>query len=180
MAENHSNDQSPMREGVFRRWIAALRPPAFEGPISELFEFRRYGWIPGWVQVVMVTCLFVLTVLLTHAEYVAKGTCFGFPGPAFNMLFNPMYEEFIFRGWILGALARRHSNRFAIVGSSLLFGLVHIRNIYWLEPTRLIGVMIFTGLIAGPIFAYVTLRFRSVWPAVILHYLNNLSYYLRF
>jgi membrane protease YdiL (CAAX protease family) len=60
-----------------------------------------------------------------------------------------------------------------------LFGLVHFRNIYWLEPARLLGLMLTTGLVLGPIFAYVTLRTRTVWPAVILHYVNNLTYYLR-
>jgi membrane protease YdiL (CAAX protease family) len=162
-----------------QRWMVALRPPKFVGPISDLLEFRSWRLFPAWAQVILVVALFVLTVLLTHAEFVAKGTCFGFAGPAFNMLFNPIYEELIFRGWILGALARRHSNRFAIVVSSLLFGIVHIRNIYWLEPSHLIGVMLSAGLITGPIFAYATLRCRSVWVAVILHYLNNLSYYLR-
>jgi membrane protease YdiL (CAAX protease family) len=153
--------------------------PKFVGPISDLFEFRQCWRIPGWAQVVMVVALFVLTVYLTYVEYIAKGTCFGFPGPAFNVLFNPIYEEFIFRGWILGALARHHSNRFAIVGSSILFGIVHIRNIFWLEPFQLASMMIFAGLITGPILGYVTLRCRSVWPAVMLHYLNNLSYYVR-
>ena len=38
-------------------------------------------------------------------------------------------------------------------------------------------MMIFTGLIAEPFWAYMTLRFRSLWVAVILHYLNNLAYF---
>ena len=38
--------------------------------------------------------------------------------------------------------------------------------------------MLCTGLVIGPLLGYVSLRCRSVWPAVILHYLNNLGYYL--
>jgi len=161
-----------------RLW-RALRLERFDGASGSLFEFRRAGPLPAAAQAAAVVGLFVLTVFLTHAEYVAKGTCFGFAGPAFNMLFNPIYEELIFRGWILAALARRGSNGSAIAISSLLFGIVHVRNIYWLDTGRLVGMMLSAGLLTGPLFAYVTLRFKSVWPAVILHYVNNLTYYLR-
>lgn len=162
-----------------QRWFAALRPGAFEGPVSSLFEFRRVWNIPGSAQLLTVAGLFVATVLLTHAEYVAEGTCFGFPGPAFNVLINPIYEELVFRGWILGALARRQPWWAAIGGSSLLFGLFHLRNLYWLDAPDLFGMMASAALFTGPLLGYVTLRCRSVWPAVILHYLNNLTFYLR-
>lgn len=155
----------------------SLRP--WEGDPRDLFEVRRIGIVPGWVQVAAVAGLFTLTVLLTHAEYVRRGTAFGFAGPAFNVLVNPIYEELIFRGWILGRLARWRSNGPAIVVSSLLFGLLHLRNIYWMETGALVGTMASAALLTGPLFAYVALRCRSVWPAVILHYANNLTYFLR-
>jgi membrane protease YdiL (CAAX protease family) len=63
--------------------------------------------------------------------------------------------------------------------SSLLFGLVHLRNIYWLDAAAPAKNMAFTGLVLGPILAWVTLRLRTVWPAVILHYVNNLTYFVR-
>lgn len=146
---------------------------------GSLFELRRVWILAPWLQLLLVAALFVATVLLTHAEYVQKGTCFGYAGPAFNMLVNPIYEELVFRGWILGRLARGHSRMLAIAVSSLLFGLLHLRNIYWLETPRLLGLMAYSGLFLGPLLALVTLRCRSVWPAVLLHYVNNLTYYLR-
>ncbi|MFN0207057.1 MAG: lysostaphin resistance A-like protein [Planctomycetota bacterium] len=168
----------PKNSGL-RRLVALVRLEPFAGPLNDLFLFRRVWRIPGSVQIVVVTGLFVATVLLTHAEYVAKGTCFGFPGPAFNVLINPIYEELIFRGWILGALACRRSSATAIAVSSLLFGLVHIRNIYWIETPQLFQMMGYSGLVLGPLFGYITLRTRSVWPAVMLHYLNNLMYFVK-
>lgn len=163
-----------------RRLLGGLWLPEFTGPPGALFDVRPVAFIPAWAVVLGVAGGFVATVLLTHAEYVAHGTCFGYAGPAFNMLINPIYEEVIFRGWILGRLARYYrANLPAIAVSSVLFGLLHLRNIYWLEPERLVGVMLYTGLILGPVLAWVTLRCRSVWPAVVLHYLNNLTYYLR-
>jgi membrane protease YdiL (CAAX protease family) len=161
-----------------RRILAAFRIERFDPRKDSLFEFRRAWLCPAWAQASLVVGLFVATVFCTHAEFRKTGTVFGFSGPAFNVLFNPIYEELIFRGWIIGRLVRHHASVFAIGVSSLLFGLVHIRNIYWLDTERLLGTMAYTGLVLGPILGYVTLRFRTVWPAVILHYLNNLAYYL--
>lgn len=146
---------------------------------TSLLDFRRAFGVPAWLQVVLVCVLWVATVLLTYAEYRRRGTVFGFPGPAFNVLFAPIWEELVFRGWILGRLVRRHSNAFAIAVSSLLFGLLHLRNVYWLDTAQLAGSMAFTGLVLGPLLGWVTLKARSVWPAVILHFANNLVFYVR-
>ena len=159
------------------RLFAALRVDAPDDP-RTLFEVRRIGPVPAWCQIVLVALLFVATVLLTHDEYLARGTTFGFAGPGFNVLVAPIYEELIFRGWILGRLARARSATLAIVVSSLLFGLLHLRNIFWLDTPALLRSMIFAGAVLGPILGWVTLRCRSVWPAVILHYANNLTYFL--
>jgi len=145
---------------------------------GDLFAFRRAGPLTVTAQVVTVVALYVATILLTHREYVARGTVFGYPGPAFVVLFAPITEELVFRGWVLGQMAARLSRPAALIGSSLLFGLYHLRNVYWLEADALLRQMAFTGLVLGPILAYLTLRFRTLWPAVILHGANNLAYYL--
>jgi membrane protease YdiL (CAAX protease family) len=163
----------------WQRVIAALRIGQVDPQQQSLFEFRRVGIVAPWAQVVLVVVLFVTMVFATHAEFRAKGTVFGYAGPGFNALVCPIYEELIFRGWILAMLVRRHANWFAIAASSLLFGILHLRNIYWLETDRLVSLVLSAGLVIGPVLGYVALRCRSVWPAVILHYANNLTYYLR-
>lgn len=158
-----------------------LRALRVERPADsrELFELRRALGVPAWLQLVLVVAGFVATVLLTHREYLAKGTTFGFAGPGFNVLVAPIWEELVFRGWILGRLAQRRSATLAIALSSLLFGLFHLRNIFWLDAATLARSMLYTGLLLGPLLGWVTLRCRSLWPAVILHYANNLAYFLR-
>ena len=157
----------------------AVRIGSVDTHETDLFDFRRVFGVPTSAQVLAVCGLFVTTVLCTHAEYVESGTVFGYPGPGFNVLVAPIYEELIFRGWILSRLVKHLGNLRAIVASSLLFGLVHIRNIYWVDTDALIEMMLYTGLVAGPILAWTTLKARSLWPAVILHYLNNLGCYVR-
>jgi membrane protease YdiL (CAAX protease family) len=152
------------------------------GPVdwtrTSLFELRRIGPFPAWAQIAAVAACFAAAALLSNAEYREHGTSFGFAGTGTNATINPIYEELIFRGWILGALARARSAVLAIAVSSLLFGLLHLRNVYWLEPRALANMMLWAGLAIGPVLGWVTLKCRSVWPAVLLHYGNNLAYYL--
>src|SRR4030095_9516109 len=157
--------------------LAALRVDAPDDP-RTLFDVRRVGPVPAWCQGVLGALLFGAAGLCTPAEYLAKGTTFGFGGPGFNVLVAPIYEELIFRGWILGRLARARSATLGIAVSSLLFGLLHLRNIFWIEMPVLVRSMLYAGVVLGPILGWVTLRCRSVWPAVILHYLNNLTYFV--
>lgn len=81
-----------------------------------------------------------------------------------------LVEEFGMRGVCLGTL-RRYGDGFAIVCSSLLFGFIH-GNFSQIAFAAIIGVA------AG----YATVKSGSIWPAVIIHFINNfisvLVYYL--
>ncbi len=74
-----------------------------------------------------------------------------------------LVEEIAFRGITLGML-RKHSDGLAIVLSALLFGLFHGNMIQLPFATCF-------GLAAG----YITLRTGSLWPAIVLHFINNAS-----
>src|SRR5262245_37018636 len=126
------------RSVTMRRFMSVLRVPPLGNDHRVLFEVRRIGAVPAWVQVAAVVGLFLATVFLTNSEYRSKGTVFGFAGPGFNALVCPIYEELIFRGWILSRLERWKSPAVAIAVSSLLFGLLHLRNVFWLEPWPLV------------------------------------------
>ena len=67
-------------------------------------------------------------------------------------------EELIFRGPILWGLKQDLKPGKVILWQALLFGATHA-SIYRLAPTA----------IAGALLAAVTLRARSIWPAVVLH-----------
>ena len=70
-------------------------------------------------------------------------------------------EEFGFRGVLMGSL-RKYGNGFAIVTSSIMFGLMHGNSTQ----------MIFAFLV-GLMFAYIDVITDSILPSVILHFLNN-------
>lgn len=70
-------------------------------------------------------------------------------------------EEFGMRGVCLGSL-RRYGDGFAIIVSSVLFGLIH-GNFTQIAFAAIIG------LAAG----YATVKSGSMWPAIIIHFVNN-------
>ncbi len=72
-----------------------------------------------------------------------------------------VFEEFAYRGVILGAL-RRYGNSFAIIASSALFGLMH-GNL----------VQIPFAFVLGCVMGYINVVTDSFWPSVIIHFLNN-------
>lgn len=72
-----------------------------------------------------------------------------------------LVEEMVFRGYILGAL-RPQGDGIAIVFSAVLFGLLH-GNL----------LQIPFAFILGLIFGYLTVQTGSIWPAVLIHFLNN-------
>lgn len=106
-------------------------------------------------------------------------TMFGVPEPEMPDLLQPtlislllnivstavlpaLIEEMIFRGYILGAL-RQHGDGLAVVLSAALFALFH-GNV----------LQIPFAFILGLVMGYLLVQTDSIWPAVALHFANNL------
>ncbi len=70
-------------------------------------------------------------------------------------------EEFAFRGIIMGTL-RKYGDVFAIITSSVMFGIMH-GNI----------VQIPFAFILGLVFAYIDCKTNSIIPSIIIHFINN-------
>ena len=73
-----------------------------------------------------------------------------------------LVEEMIFRGYFLGAL-RPHGDGIAVVLSAFVFGLFH-GNILQFPFAFLLGL----------VFGFVVVQTGSIWPAVLIHFGNNL------
>lgn len=71
-------------------------------------------------------------------------------------------EEMVMRGYVLGAL-RRYGDKLAIVLSALFFGLVH-GNVLQLPFAFLLGLVL----------GWLVVQTDSIWPAVLLHFGNNI------
>ncbi len=80
----------------------------------------------------------------------------------YAVLFAPITEEILFRGFLLPPLVRWLGRWPAIWISAGVFGLLH---------GAIAALIPLTGL--GVILAWIRLRSRSLWPAIVLHLLNN-------
>lgn len=89
-----------------------------------------------------------------------------------NVVLAPLSEEVFFRGWLLSKL--KGSQRDKIVKSSLFFSLYHLKNAFILAPLAWVYQLLYTGLVVGPIFAWVKLRYNSLPPSIALHSINNM------
>ncbi len=139
------------------------------------FALRHVGFLSPGLQIFLISLLFAITVLFQHAEYKKTGkTLRGrFQSPTF-FFFCPIYEEVIFRGFILSALLMLYSIPVAIVVSSLMFGLWHLKNIIVYSKRELILQILSNTILLGPITAIITIITGTIWIAVIVHYFINL------
>ncbi len=71
-------------------------------------------------------------------------------------------EEFVFRGFLLSSLKGRVNDWAAIAITAVLFGLFHL-DVYRLFGTTALGILL----------GYLTLRTKSILPAVAMHAINN-------
>jgi uncharacterized protein len=79
----------------------------------------------------------------------------------------PLGEEFLFRGVILHAFLSRYGAKKAIIGSALLFALMHG------NPWQFV-----TGISLGIFLAWCVVRTRSLIPCLFAHFANNAMAFL--
>lgn len=70
-------------------------------------------------------------------------------------------EEFIIRGVVMQPL-RRFGDKFAIIASALIFAIMH-GNMVQIPYT----------VVAGIFMGYLAIATGSIWPSIILHFINN-------
>lgn len=85
-------------------------------------------------------------------------------------VFPAVLEELLFRGALMGRL-RKYGDNFALLFSSAIFALMH-HDIPTFPAIMLLGMA----------FGYMTIKSDSLFPAMLMHFLNNfiavVSYYL--
>ena len=140
----------------------------------NFFAFKTIGFLTPAVQIILITGLFVWTTLKQYREWQKTGKLFGVYPLGTSILFAAIIEEIIFRGFILSYFLSIYSVAIAVISSSVLFGLWHLKNIFWEGERGVIKQMLYAGVIFGPIAAALTIWSGSIWLAVIVHYAHNL------
>jgi membrane protease YdiL (CAAX protease family) len=79
----------------------------------------------------------------------------------------PILEELIFRGIILNGFLKRYSPFYAILFSSLLFGIGHV------NPSQII-----VASLAGAFLGWVFYKTKSLLLCILLHFVNNCTSFI--
>ena len=151
--------------------------------IMTLSGFKRTSPIVLLLSVVLgIICLFVMSgiynawmMLLEFVGYNPNaGAVSGTPIPTtwsnfviavfISAVLPGFCEEFATRGVVLDSTKRTFNKAITIILLGLAFGLIH-QNIRQFLFTSLMGMLL----------VYLTIELKSIWPAIIIHFFNNLT-----
>lgn len=135
------------------------------GMMLGLPERPKEAWLVGGIGSGLGMTALVLAVLAAMGAYAFE------PHPNYPLLFanfaSNFYEELIFRGAILGCLLKVLGDDrkwTAAIISALLFCQGHLQY-----PPALLA----TVFVAGFVWAWITIRYKSLWPAWLSHTLAD-------
>ncbi len=121
-----------------------------------------YGFLISAVANVLIAFLMSLGVSVPNVDITYPTDIPGIIITVIAVVLMPSFvEEFAIRGVVLGML-RRYGDGFAIVCSSLIFGLMHA------SITQIPYAFLF-----GIILAIAAIKTESIWTSVVLHMINN-------
>lgn len=144
------------------------------------FDFRKTWIFTPTVQIVLIVFFILAISVLARVSFESTNKIFGYYPVYYRweVTFGPIYEEIIFRGFIFGAMLKRLTLKKAIIYSSLLFGLFHLKNTMFFNYRDLISQILLAGIVSGPVWAYLTYKTKSIWLSTILHYATNFVTFL--
>jgi hypothetical protein len=141
----------------------------------------RWGAISAWAITLIVLAYDLVTT--TYALFGSVDLS-GISDPALstsvatNALMTGLIEEIPFRGMILYAFLRlwgdsRQGVIKGVLYSSLLFGGLHVIHILLGRPVPQAILVVISTFLSGILYAAFLLRWRTIWPVVVLHGVGN-------
>lgn len=82
----------------------------------------------------------------------------------------PLAEEVIFRGLLFSSLRQKMSFRWAVIPTSLLFGLAHLQ---FGSGAPLLWTAAIDTFVLSCVLCYLREKSGSLWPSIMLHFLKN-------
>lgn len=92
-----------------------------------------------------------------------------------NMLFVGINEEVWMRGLVLNGLMKKYEKNSIwkpIIISSLIFGLVHLPNILFVEPLILL-IQVINAMCGGILFATIFIKSKNIFSVIFIHALTD-------
>ena len=139
-----------------------FRKAKFGLTLGGVFISLGVGVIASYATGLLQVILEFFGIGITMPEYETPETLPAFIIYCLSLTVLPAFiEEIIFRGIVMQSL-RRFGDIFALVASSLIFGIFHL-NLIQMPYAFILGLCI----------GYFVMRTGSLWVAVIIHLVNN-------
>ncbi len=155
-----------------------------DGSLDRIKEMLKFGSVKRALILVLAIPIVVTIInfVLTTIYGIAWFGIFGEPSTNIDLgtdwesssidiaflflsfaIVTPIAEELLFRGYILDSIKRMHGDWPAIIGSALLFALVHV-NLFGTVPI----------IMAGVIYGWLRIKTGSLLPSIACHMMWNL------
>jgi uncharacterized protein len=137
--------------------------PDWNNPIVLPFHKVNtfWFWMIGIVVNVVIYAFFIIQKDIEHIQKIIV-FCLSFS------LINAVFEEVIWRGILLSALKKHASTGYAVIVTSVGFGLLHLSIGFSISLSLLISL-------AGVIYAIITLKTNSIYPSIVFHIVINIG-----
>lgn len=135
--------------GAAYAFIYFLLDPLVTEPVARAFSLEMTSWREDSISQGLT-------------EAAGSGWMFAAGQVLMIGMIGPVAEEILFRGVLMGVLAKRVGVAVAVILSSALFALSHV-DVAFLAP------LFVMGLIMGIMYAY----FKNLWVPILFHIVNN-------
>ncbi len=133
--------------------------------------------VNAWFVEFSVFGLGALFFQLFYGNYTDKNIGFIFQIIIFTLMVG-IGEEILMRGVVLNALKERHGLYVAIIISSLIFGLLHMTNVFAGRSLSKAFTQSVTAFLVGIVLAWVFIKTNNIIPNIIYHWLWNMVGFL--
>ncbi len=148
----------------------------FAAVCSAIFFYRKYfrgtafkkPRINMWIIEFMLVTVLIAGCHLFYGEFAGKDITI-IATICATMLLAGIGEELVFRGIILNTFKEKRGIWVAILWSSVIFGILHITNIFGGQGVIETLKQVFSAGLAGVLFAWVYLKTNNVIPTMIYH-----------
>lgn len=128
-------------------------------PFHKINTF--WFWMIGIVVNVVIYAFFIFQKDIEHIQMLLMFCLF------FSLI-NAIFEEVIWRGILLSSLKKHISTGYAVIVTSVGFGLLHLSIGFSISLSLLISL-------AGLIYAIITLKTNSIYPSIVFHIVINIG-----
>ena len=137
--------------------------PDWNNPIVFPFHTLNIFWF--WmIGIIVNVMVYLFLIVRKDVEDIQSLLLFCL----FFSLINAVFEEVIWRGIMLSALKEITSTGYAMIVTSVGFGLLHLAIGFSISFSLLFSV-------AGVIYAVITLKTNSIYPSIVFHLVINIG-----